>query len=410
MSNSKIILSALIAVCVFSFLGFISITLMAVFMLPIVFAFCVYDAAHNSAYQKAIRFSGADYCLIILCVVELICCANSIYKPNSESVALKILIITILYFFVRAFVTHTIQIHYLCSVITCFAAVLAAITLLFFLFHAQKYSELGSLEQYKGFYRPFGMLSNDWATVLLCLMPFSAISMLNANGKKTVLLAAANCLIIISILVSFSRGAYLSLALFVIASISFSALSKQGLFRRTIFLFSAITVLAFALTLPVAGSVATTIRMNKTVSQQKSVEGRLTKYTEALELFKRQPLLGVGGGNYTLAVERYCNAGQNDIFSPRCTNTYLQLLAERGIVGFCVYAALFVAVLLIVFRRARRGNVDAGILLSAILALMFREVTFSSFFEVDSIPLLFTLMCLIATNDYKDGEYEIFKH
>ena len=149
--------------------------------------------------------------------------------------------------------------------------------------------------------------------------------------------------------------------------------------------------------------------MNKTVSQQKSVEGRLTKYTEALELFKKQPLLGVGGGNYTLAVERYCNAGQNDIFSPRCTNTYLQLLAERGIIGLCVYGALFAAVLLIAFRRARRGCAEAGILLSAILALMFREVTFSSFFEVDSIPLLFTLMCLIATNDYKDGEYEIFK-
>lgn len=409
MNNSKIILSALIALCGFSFLGFISTTLMAIFLLPTALAFYIYDAKQGAVYQKATQFTAIDYCFMAICAIEIINCLNSTYKPNSESAALKILTITILYFFVRTFVTHTIQICHLCSVITCFAAVLAAITLLFFLFHAQKYSEFGSLEQYKGFYRPFGMFSNDWATVLLCLMPFSAISMLNANGKKPILFAAANCLIMSSILVSFSRGAYLSLALFVIASISFSALSKQGLFRRTIFLFGAITVLAFALTLPVAGSVATTIRMNKTVSQQKSVEGRLTKYNEALELFKKHPLLGVGGGNYTLAVERYCKAGQNDIFSPRCTNTYLQLLAERGIVGFCVYAALFAAVLLTAFRRARRDNVDAGILLSAILALMFREVTFSSFFEVNSIPLLFTLMCLAASHDYKDGEYEIFK-
>lgn len=297
--------------------------------------------------------------------------------------------------------------RYLCDVITCFAAFLSVTTLMFFVFHAQKYSELGSLEQYKGFYRPFGMLSNDWATVLLCLLPFSTIGTLNADGKKRLWFAAANCLNITCILVSFSRGAYISLALFIMASVAFSAM--RGASRRTTLLLGAVTALAFALTLPVADSVLTTIRMNKTVSQQKSVEGRLTKYDEALKVFKEQPLLGVGGGNYTLAVERYCNAGQNDIFSPRCTNTYLQLLAERGIIGFCVYAALFVAVLLTAFRRARRGNADAGILLAAILALIFREVTFSSFFEVDSIPLLFTLMCLIATHDYKDGEYEIFK-
>ncbi len=407
MDNRKIILSALIALCVFSFLGFISTTLMAIFLLPTVLAFCVYDAKRGAVYQKAMQLTVVDYCFMAICAIEIISCFNSIYKPNSEGTVLKTLIMTILYFFVRTFVTHRIQMRYLCDVITCFAAFLSVTTLMFFVFHAQKYSELGSLEQYKGFYRPFGMLSNDWATVLLCLLPFSTIGMLNADGKKRLWFAAANCLNITCILVSFSRGAYISLALFIIASVAFSTM--RSAFRRTILLFGAITVLAFALTLPVAGSVATTIRMNKTVSQQKSVEGRLTKYTEALELFKKQPLLGVGGGNYTLAVERYCNAGQNDIFSPRCTNTYLQLLAERGIIGLCVYGALFAAVLLIAFRRARRGCAEAGILLSAILALMFREVTFSSFFEVDSIPLLFTLMCLIATNDYKDGEYEIFK-
>jgi len=407
MDNRKIILSALIALCVFSFLGFISTTLMAIFLLPTVLAFCVYDVKQGATSQKTMQLTVVDYCFMAICAIEIISCFNSIYKPNSEGAVLKMLIMTILYFFVRTFVTHRIQMRYLCNGITCFAVFLSVTTLMFFVFHAQKYSELGSLEQYKGFYRPFGMLSNDWATVLLCLLPFSTIAMLNADGKKRLWFAAANCLNITCILVSFSRGAYISLALFIIASVAFSTM--RSAFRRTILLFGAITVLAFALTLPVAGSVATTIRMNKTVSQQKSVEGRLTKYTEALELFKKQPLLGVGGGNYTLAVERYCNAGQNDIFSPRCTNTYLQLLAERGIVGLCVYAALFAAVLLIAFRRARRDCAEAGILLSAILALMFREVTFSSFFEVDSIPLLFTLMCLIATNDYKDGEYEIFK-
>lgn len=407
MDNRKIILSALIALCVFSFLGFISTTLMAIFLLPTVLAFCVYDAKRGAVYQKALQLTAVDYCFMAICAIEIISCFNSIYKPNSEGTVLKMLIMTILYFFIRTFVTHRIQMRYLCDVITCFAAFLSVTTLMFFVFHAQKYSELGSLEQYKGFYRPFGMFSNDWATVLLCLLPFSTIGMLNADGKKRLWFAAANCLNITCILVSFSRGAYISLALFIIASVAFSAMWSA--FRRTTLLLGTVTALAFALTLPVADSVLTTIRMNKTVSQQKSVEGRLTKYTEALELFKKQPLLGVGGGNYTLAVERYCNAGQNDIFSPRCTNTYLQLLAERGIVGLCVYAALFAAVLLIAFRRARRGCAEAGILLSAILALMFREVTFSSFFEVDSIPLLFTLMCLIATNDYKDGEYEIFK-
>ncbi|MBO7496868.1 MAG: O-antigen ligase family protein [Salinivirgaceae bacterium] len=407
MSNSKIILSALIAVCVFSFLGFISTTLMAVFLLPTVLAFCVYDVKQGATSQKTMQLTVVDYCFMAICAIEIISCFNSIYKPNSEGTVLKTLIMTILYFFVRTFVTHRIQMRYLCDVITCFAAFLSVTTLMFFVFHAQKYSELGSLEQYKGFYRPFGMLSNDWATVLLCLLPFSTIGTLNADGKKRLWFAAANCLNITCILVSFSRGAYISLALFIMASVAFSAM--RGASRRTTLLLGAVTALAFALTLPVADSVLTTIRMNKTVSQQKSVEGRLTKYDEALKVFKEQPLLGVGGGNYTLAVERYCNAGQNDIFSPRCTNTYLQLLAERGIIGFCVYAALFVAVLLTAFRRARRGNADAGILLAAILALIFREVTFSSFFEVDSIPLLFTLMCLIATHDYKDGEYEIFK-
>lgn len=58
----------------------------------------------------------------------------------------------------------------------------------------------------------------------------------------------------------------------------------------------------------------------------------------AIEAFKNNPILGIGWGNFrALTYGKLKWAEQAHVH-----NTYLQLLAETGIIGFCIYMCWFI--------------------------------------------------------------------
>ena len=109
--------------------------------------------------------------------------------------------------------------------------------------------------------------------------------------------------------------------------------------------------------LPERKSVLITCFMNHTVSQQRSTAGRFVKWKEAINIFGLFPATGVGGGNYALASDTYRQERQG-LFTSYATNTYLQVAAEKGIVGVIVYGALVLSLIYIGIHQMKKRRIE----------------------------------------------------
>ena len=159
--------------------------------------------------------------------------------------------------------------------------------------------------------------------------------------------------------------------------------------------------------LPERKSVLITCFMNHTVSQQRSTAGRFVKWKEAINIFGLFPATGVGGGNYALASDTYRQERQG-LFTSYATNTYLQVAAEKGIVGVIVYGALVLSLIYIGIHQMKKGELRSIVFFSILLALGVREVTFSSFFQKENMMILCFLIMVSLVQPLEDN-YELFK-
>ncbi len=63
--------------------------------------------------------------------------------------------------------------------------------------------------------------------------------------------------------------------------------------------------------------------------------GRITLFKQGLEIFKHNPIIGIGRANLTLYSKKYL---KNGLIHPDLHNGYLTILVSYGIVGFCIFA------------------------------------------------------------------------
>ncbi|WP_433747688.1 O-antigen ligase family protein [Paenibacillus amylolyticus] len=75
--------------------------------------------------------------------------------------------------------------------------------------------------------------------------------------------------------------------------------------------------------------------------QQHSVLERITFYKDATKLFADYPVIGAGGGAWTVLYEKYQN---NPYISAQAHNFFMQYLVEVGIIGFVVFMAFILFV------------------------------------------------------------------
>jgi O-antigen ligase len=99
-------------------------------------------------------------------------------------------------------------------------------------------------------------------------------------------------------------------------------------------------------------------RFAQLVSTDPTGEGRARLWAETVPLIRAYPVFGCGLGGYETAFMRFKS------FEPLVTddfahNDYLQLLAELGLVGFAIGAALALSVVRTAVQKAL-GSADAG--------------------------------------------------
>lgn len=253
-------------------------------------------------------------------------------------------------------------------------AALALTVCSFFIFR-NSVLEAGFTDTYhfRFLFHPLGYVTNVWAEVLLILLGW--ICLIRRYSGIFIFLT------IVAILLSFSRGVYVALGIYLVIWIAATKSAKH--WKPLVAVFTAIALIAILF----PSEMKTTLRMNATVSQQRSSEWRVNSTFDAWEVFKKYPLIGYGNGNYTLAIDHSQNQDSTHPFATFAPNIIIKLLIEKGVVGIIPYLLLLIGIIKTAI--SRRKDEDTWTIIATFSALMVKEMTQSTMIDTPIVWLMF---------------------
>lgn len=363
----------------------------ALLWIPI-FPILVYLCNRKLKYDKEYNLNYIDFALLLICVTEIILSFFSYYRPKTLISLYRVIAGVVLWFFMRICVNNKRIVRRVLYSLSLMTVVISALTIFSYLKHRTAFIKLGynDLTVIRQFYHPLGNISNDWVAVLLVFLPIPISSFFLTKSKWPKLLhfSSLTCTNI-ALLVSYSRGAYLALIVFYSTILFISLLKNNDEFVHFLILSTLSITFSVMTLLPDIKSVQTTCKLQQTTVQRRSISGRYIKWKESLELYKRFSITGVGCGNYELASGLY-GLKDFDSMSYRSTNSYLQILVEKGVIGTLSYI-IAVSMILIEFFQHRIVRLHGIPFVAAIAAFMVREFFFCTYFEDNRFPILFVL-------------------
>ena len=197
--------------------------------------------------------------------------------------------------------------------------------------------------------------ANDFAYVLATALPLALHLAWRAAGRDRLLWGASAVVLVSAILGTLSRGALLALAVAgVWAVVRGRAPTRGVLVSVAVLLALGIAALTFE-----RPFIEDRLNAKLTVADE-NIESREALWRGALEMAADHPILGVGTGLYPKRAAEYVVDEPFGIVEPVAHNSYLEVLAEGGVLAFLAFAA-FVAGTWVVLRRchqAARANGD----------------------------------------------------
>jgi O-antigen ligase len=184
---------------------------------------------------------------------------------------------------------------------------------------------------------------NDLALACSTALPFALVASLALPGWRRWLGAGLSVLLTAAIVVSVSRGGFVGL----VAAVLYCVMASRNRVRNLAI--GALGVVAFVLMIP--SSYNQEIESMRQTSTG-TAETRLFLWAAAMNTWIDHPLLGVGAGNYPWNVGRYQPKGraeglfsagqyhQRDFTTQVSHSAFMQVLAETGLVGSLLFAAL----------------------------------------------------------------------
>lgn len=327
----------------------------------------------------SVRLHYLDYSFLLIGVSEIMALIFSYYLPKSVDYFLYFSGALVIWFFLRSCIIQQNQIKIIVFSLLFISIVVAVITLSCYFKHRDRFFNLGfdDLTAVRQYYRPLGVLSNDWTALLLYMLPAPLSILFRSNNRVLKVICLISFVFVnVSILTCYSRGGYLSLFLFYLTLLVIMAIFH----RKMLIKYAGISILSIIISmcimLPDRKPVLSTMEMNRTTVQSRSTEGRFSKWKESFALFKSKPYTGYGSGNYQMASSLHGNKNY-DTLSFRSTNSYLQILVEKGAIGGACYFIGIIAVIIAAFSSAKI-SIDSIPFISAIVSLFSHEFFFSS--------------------------------
>lgn len=226
-------------------------------------------------------------------------------------------------------ITHLQQLIF---VVICIIAL--CISFLSFYIFAKEASNAGfeKISDFRHLFRPFGYNTNVWNTVLFLMLGLVACMLTNRITRSVI-----SFFILLSIVLSFSRSAYIVTIVYVILNLSIVKHRKYNI-ELTVAIAAALCIGMIFF----SEEVITTIGMFDTESQRRSVEGRLTALGELWSVCKEHLLLGYGAGNFTLALDSFYGQDFTRTYTSYAPNILMKIMVERGLFGLVAFVGIIV--------------------------------------------------------------------
>lgn len=209
-----------------------------------------------------------------------------------------------------------------------------------------------------------------------------------ALPQKKRLFSSIAATILLADLLTFSRGGYLGIS----SGLLFLVLIQYRTWStRTKKLFFA-ALLASTLVL-VASPIGTRF-ISSFNTQEGSNQGRIEMWHAATAIIIEHPILGVGLGNYSLAVKPSAQY-RDPIYAH---NLFLDIAAETGILNALIFLALLVTAILSLYQKSR---VHSFYLWPAVSLVIFttHALVETPLYSVHVVPLLLFLLALHGTRN-----------
>ena len=383
---------------------FISVTLMSALQtLPFAFLFIPFSVAvflrPGSKSSHRVPFSIYEPVIAVYMLSETVNCCISRYSANSVTPLLKSLSLILFYRLIRSTFGAKMTNWVLCAFYG-LGLYLSIVTCVVFTLHLTRLKLYGfdNPAHFKNLFEPLGALNNEWATLFLLFLPFPVSLYLRYHEKRGAWLFLSGLLpLTCAIFFSFSRGLYIALFLFLLlvcVQYSIFAICPPGELLATLILYLGLTGL---LVFPVKKALITTCAGFETTSQIRSYKGRMTIWKNSFAMIRKYPVLGVGAGNYALYYSVWQSDRDDAVFSGQPFSTYIQILAEKGAVGFLCFMGICTLFLLRSIKRIKNeGSISKRgvilIFLSAVLAVLVRDMSYSTLLRQDGVHLLFWFM------------------
>lgn len=377
-------------------------------------------------YRGDNTFSYISIFLFVLLLYEYINYHFSLYQPNSILCLGDYFIVMCCGLLLKFIIAKRSYIYYIVVFVSLLAALLGLLNVLFFFY---KYYELTiygfyDFSQFRALYFPLGFLSNEWVTISLLLLPFPILSYLLSREKYykyqfnilhkpfiQYLFIFVAIVLVFNILISFSRAGILAILLFVLL-LNFFFLyypickKKKVLYINIFILFSILSFVSFF-----SSSVKSSFE--QTNLHQRSTEGRFKQWHQCMVLVEKYPYCGIGSNNYPLLSSSIKQIDCEDAFTGRLNNTYIQLLVEKGLIGTILWLSILGFVIFYMYiqihnEQHKLRKAIKSVIFTTIIAVLFREMFFSSIFYNPSILFLLLLLFMMFWK-YNIKQFRVFK-
>lgn len=208
----------------------------------------------------------------------------------------------------------------------------------------------GEVEKVRGSQRAGGPVGkpNRYAQIMLVVLPLAFFKLRSERTRKLRLLAfGATCLIFAGILLSYSRGAFVTMTMLFLGLVALGYLRPTQLLKAGAFLAVAVMVAApaYLTRLDTLRGVQGLFSDDAEVQADGPTRGRLTEMLSALLVFLDHPILGVGPGQYTPFYSAEYQNTDDIMFrylgrNRRAHILYFELAAETGIIGIGTFFAI----------------------------------------------------------------------
>jgi O-antigen ligase len=262
-----------------------------------------------------------------------------------------------------------------------------------------------------------GFRYSKFSEIAILILPVLILSKLEFKNRESILQKVLIVMLWLLVLCSFGRTQFLIgfVSLIAIAVVIFVRKFEKKLRNRvlvSIFSMVVVTILVNFLTLYSTNKVSTISRLTdkSDKSSQDSLKYRPLLAGISFEMFKSNPILGVGADNFLLDYKdariEYSQtrsdqpmiAISEDIVPERSHNEFVQILAELGIIGVAIVAVLFFGILKMSWNLRKCDSPIAFGAIIGILAFLLCSLATSFSFRIPINGICFFFILAIASS------------